>query len=410
NVMIDNKMSCKVDKCPSLAVTKDGYCSLHKQRIKNGWQHSESKERIENLLNQECCLEGCDEQEFEEGLCFEHFHEVLESGHPHFMPDEDQAYDPNTTPVGKCALKPCKEDAEEGRFCGKHAGQLRELKKDRAAYNEDIKSKIAAFKPKNVTLDEIDQEDETFQVRQHISRKSIHRLARSIRRSGLLHPPVLIELPGSKNKKKKYRIVSGFCRIQAHKFLSSSQPAFREFEARIIDRDRYSHEELMKIAYDENTKRDHISFLEKALYALHLKENEARKVPSIANIIDYSEDKTKRLFSAVKNAANEVLTALDREDITFKHVQKMISLDKEEQLYWLERIKKEGLSVEEFEKAKKKHEREEFDQGFNKFLEKPPKEVKFNSDTNRGPYQVTVDMKDRRTLELFYRDFVRKNL
>ncbi|MFB6307066.1 MAG: ParB/RepB/Spo0J family partition protein [Flavobacteriales bacterium] len=408
--MNNRNLSCKVERCPNLSKSKDGYCELHKKRLQNGWQHSESRDRIENLIGQQCCLSECDEQEFEEGLCFEHFHEVLESGHPHFLPDQEHAYDPNMTPAGKCAIKRCKSDASEGRFCEKHAEQLKELQNDRDAFNEDIESKIAAFKPVNVKLDEVDTEDETYQIRQHIGKKFIHKLVRSIRRNGLLHPPLLIELPGSKNKKKKYRIVSGFYRIKAHQLLSSSQPAFKNFEARIIDHNRYSHEELLKIAFDENTKRNHVSFLETALKAIHLKENEARKISSISTIMDYSEDMIKRLFSAIKNAADEVLKALEREEISFKHVRLLIRMDKDDQLYWLERIKKENLSVQQFEDAKKAFDSDKFDKGFHNFLKKPPKGVKFNTDTDRGPYQVTIDIRKRRTLERLYKDFVVKNL
>ncbi|MFB6305725.1 MAG: hypothetical protein ABEH43_01815, partial [Flavobacteriales bacterium] len=188
-------------------VQAKGLCQLHYQRQRRNKDHSKTINRLEKLMTSKCCLSGCPNHKFQHNLCYTHFHEVMDNGRPKWLPGEKKEYNPKKETSSRCIIKKCKETPEQGKICKDHTEELEEIHANRDAFNKDIEQKIRAFEVKEVSLDDVDFEDNTFKMRQHIEEEATQKLARSIREIGLLHLPVYMKVPG--RKKKPYRIVSG---------------------------------------------------------------------------------------------------------------------------------------------------------------------------------------------------------
>ncbi|MFB6305492.1 MAG: ParB/RepB/Spo0J family partition protein, partial [Flavobacteriales bacterium] len=382
-------------------------CNIHYQRSKrSNKEYSQKASHLEKLMTCDCCLSGCENRRFQHNLCYKHFHEVMEIGRPKWLPGETKEYDPKEETTSFCYIKNCPNTPEEGKICEKHIKELEEIRYNKDVFNKDIEQKIQAFDTKEVSLDEVDFEDETFKMRQYFDERFIQDLARSIREHGLFHPPVYVKVPN--RKKKTYRIVSGFCRTAAHRFLAISQPSFNKVEARIIKPESFSHTELLKLAFDENDKRYYISFLELALKAVQLRDQQAYKNHEIAEILDRKTSFINRLFPIVNKAHDDVLTALEDEKITAKHAGHIIGMDKEDQKYWLDKAIEEDMSALELKWAIKKKKSNQLSQSVDEFTKNPPKEIEFIGSIEQGDYQFKVDFKNRPLLEKFYKEFVAK--
>ncbi|MFB6305524.1 MAG: ParB/RepB/Spo0J family partition protein, partial [Flavobacteriales bacterium] len=401
----NSKKECKIEPCHR-PVRSNGYCKLHNDRVKQGWKLSKKLNHIENLMRRTCCIGECDNPRFSHNLCNTHFHQVMDKGRPEWLPGEKKKYDPEKDTSSRCIIKQCKRTPKKGKICKQCTKELESLHKSRDAFKEDNEQKIGAFEVKEISLDEVDFEDETFKMRQQIDDWFLQELARSIRDVGLLHLPVYMKVPS--RKKKPYRIVSGFCRTAAHKFLSSSQPSFNKVEARIIDAESFSHTELLKLAYEENDKRNYVSFLEIALKAVKLKEKQAFSNSDIGEVLDKSTNQVNRLFSVIKNAHEDVLTAVDNETISFGHAKIIISMKKADQKYWLDRIIDEKLSVKDLEEAIEEQKSAEYKESFDNFRENPPEGIEFEGSTEHGQFRLNIDFNNNWLLEKFYKEFVRK--
>ncbi|MFB6305798.1 MAG: ParB/RepB/Spo0J family partition protein [Flavobacteriales bacterium] len=248
--------------------------------------------------------------------------------------------------------------------------------------------KFHAFKTTEVSLDEIAYEDETYKMRQDIDEGFVRRLAGSIRNYGLLHPPVL-----NKNENMdKYRIVSGYCRLAALNMLSDSQPKYGKVNVLIINDNDFSHLEMLKLAHEENHKRNFITYLEKALKASELRNEHALSNKEIAGVMDISKKGVERLLNLVNKTHKDVKRALHEGKIGFKHTQILISLEKTDQKKMLKRVIEEKLSADKLNELLKERKEDANKKEFQDFLENPPEGIDIKK-VGRGEYEVISNIK-----------------
>jgi ParB family chromosome partitioning protein len=389
--------SCKIPSCIR-SVYAHELCKLHYTRQQRGTDLQKEVEWLEQLLTHRCGLKKCHRPVFLQGLCFHHFHQTMEAGLPEVLTDLLQEKSP------RCQLKNCRKRGNDHGFCPTHAEQLRHLQSDKDLFDDAITEKTNSYTVREITLDQVDFDDTTYRMRQVIERSFVEDLARSIRKVGLLHAPILEEKPGG-----QYRIISGFCRCTALQLLAQSQPEYRQFKARIIDPDCFSHLELLKIAFEENDKRNYVNHLEKALKATQLKHRQTLTNREVAEVMDVTPRRVSELLSLVKRGHEQVLEALRDEDITFYHAQELLKIDKAKQPKWLQKVRDHNWSINQLRHALKERQQEKVETGIRDLLHNEIEGIEFEgSSTKRGPYPVKIEIRDRHTLRQFYRAFVRE--
>lgn len=180
-----------------------------------------------------------------------------------------------------------------------------------------------------------------FQPRTNFDPAALEELKKSILINGLIQPITVRRIQGN-----RYQLISGERRLRAFKDIG-----YKEIPAYIIKVD--SDEVLLALALIENIQREHLNPIEVAkaykrlIDECHLTQEEiADKVgkdrTTIANTI--------RLL----RLPDRIQEALIREEISMGHARALISLpDEQLQLFALEKILKDGLSVRKVEQLAK---------------------------------------------------------
>lgn len=180
-----------------------------------------------------------------------------------------------------------------------------------------------------------------FQPRTNFDAAALEELKKSILINGLIQPITVRRVQGN-----RYQLISGERRLRAVKAIG-----YKEIPAYIIKVD--SDEILLALALIENIQREHLNPIEVAkayrrlIEECHLTQEEiAEKVgkdrTTIANTI--------RLLKLPERIQH----ALVKEEISMGHARALISLPTEQlQLFALDKILKEGLSVRKVEQLAK---------------------------------------------------------
>lgn len=180
-----------------------------------------------------------------------------------------------------------------------------------------------------------------FQPRTNFDVAALEELKKSILINGLIQPITVRRIQGN-----RYQLISGERRLRAFKDIG-----YKEIPAYIIKVD--SDEILLALALIENIQREHLNPIEVAkaykrlIEECHLTQEEiAEKVgkdrTTIANTI--------RLLKLPE----KIQDALIKEEISMGHARALISLpDEQLQLFALEKILKDGLSVRKVEQLAK---------------------------------------------------------
>ena len=146
------------------------------------------------------------------------------------------------------------------------------------------------YKPASISLEDIDVDDTGFKI---TSRSSVEDILPSITDHGIINPPILLE------KIHSYIIITGFRRINACIHLN-----IKEIDARIIDTDKTSPLEIVKIAICDNTMQRPLNLVEEA-HALNLLSghiNDAKKLSMIAGSLGLPDNET--LIGKIKRISN----------------------------------------------------------------------------------------------------------
>ena len=184
-----------------------------------------------------------------------------------------------------------------------------------------------------LTLSIHDVEPNRNQPRKQFDEDAIEELADSIKQYGVIQPLIV------QKKDKYYEIIAGERRWRACK-----KAGLKEVPVIIKN---YDEKETLKISLIENLQREDLNPIEEAESYQHLIDKGAtheeiaqfmgKSRPYISNMV-----RLLHLSPAVKDA-------IKNEKISQGHARILVPLKEDLQIYWLERILKEGLSVRSLE-------------------------------------------------------------
>ena len=173
-----------------------------------------------------------------------------------------------------------------------------------------------------------------FQPRQTFVKEKLEELAASIKENGLIQPIIVRKSPIV-----GYELLAGERRYRA-----AQMAGFKEIPAIIRE---LSDDDMIKQAIIENLQREDLNPIEEAESYQHLIDKGAtheeiaqfmgKSRPYISNMV-----RLLHLSPAVKDA-------IKNEKISQGHARILVPLKEDLQIYWLERILKEGLSVRSLE-------------------------------------------------------------
>jgi ParB/RepB/Spo0J family partition protein len=358
--------TCNVKSCNNTLYAR-GYCQKHYQQFRRNGNITDTLEMVYDILKGECTIEDCDRQLFLHGLCIEHYNEIAKNGVIEEIKEEDH-----------CKVKKCKQPLHKNGLCEGHYEDFNYVHECSTEIRKSIGKRIRQFEPREVKLEEIDEADDTFRIRQALDEDWVEKLASSIASDGLIHPVALRE------KENGYTIVAGFYRYAAHELLCTwGYDEFKTIDAKVVPQDAMSKEDLIKLAMDENFKRRYVSRLEKALKAKELSYRYSRS--QVADLMGTNRDNIKKYLSILNKAAKPVLEALYNRQITLNHAYELMALDKEKQVKWLHWILENDVSVKQLKEAKREKRQKRFRKSFQEHLKDPDYPIKKEG---RGTYVV----------------------
>lgn len=176
-----------------------------------------------------------------------------------------------------------------------------------------------------------------YQPRQHFEKEKLAELAQSIKENGIIQPLIV-----RKSAVVGYELMAGERRLRA------SQLAGLESVPVIIK--QLSDQDMMTQAIIENLQRHDLSPMEEAKAYQNLVDKGSTH-DMIAQAMGKSRSYISNTIRLLK-LPKPVVEALDQETISQAHARTLLSLAKtDQQILWLEKIIKEGLSVRQLEQA-----------------------------------------------------------
>lgn len=180
-----------------------------------------------------------------------------------------------------------------------------------------------------------------FQPRTNFDPAALEELKKSILINGLIQPITVRRIQGN-----RYQLISGERRLRAFKDIG-----YKEIPAYIIKVD--SDEVLLALALIENIQREHLNPIEVAKAYKRLIDECHLTQEEIADKVGKDRTTIANTIRLLK-LPDRIQEALIREEISMGHARALISLpDQQLQLFALEKILKDGLSVRKVEQLAK---------------------------------------------------------
>jgi ParB family chromosome partitioning protein len=180
-----------------------------------------------------------------------------------------------------------------------------------------------------------------FQPRTNFDVAALEELKKSILINGLIQPITVRRVQGN-----RYQLISGERRLRAFKDIG-----YKEIPAYIIKVD--SDEILLALALIENIQREHLNPIEVAKAYKRLMEECHLTQEEIAEKVGKDRTTIANTIRLLK-LPDRIQDALIKEEISMGHARALISLPTEQlQLYALDKILKDGLSVRKVEQLAK---------------------------------------------------------
>lgn len=215
------------------------------------------------------------------------------------------------------------------------------------------KSGVKAADLSNIKLDDGKQVDilakvavdlispNPFQPRINFDAAALEELKKSILINGLIQPITVRRVHGN-----RYQLISGERRLRAFKDIG-----YKEIPAYIIKVD--SDEILLALALIENIQREHLNPIEVAKAYKRLMEECHLTQEEIAEKVGKDRTTIANTIRLLK-LPERIQDALVKEEISMGHARALISLPTEQlQLFALDKILKDGLSVRKVEQLAK---------------------------------------------------------
>lgn len=178
-----------------------------------------------------------------------------------------------------------------------------------------------------------------FQPRKHFDQEKLLELAQSIRENGIIQPIIV-----RKSSLIGYELLAGERRLRA-----SQLAGLKEIPALVKE---LSDDQLMLQAIIENLQRSDLNPIEEAASYQKLIEKGLTH-DEIAQIMGKSRPYISNLLRLL-SLSNRTITAIETGEISQGHARLLIGLPESKQVYWIERIQQEQLSVRWLENALKK--------------------------------------------------------
>lgn len=180
-----------------------------------------------------------------------------------------------------------------------------------------------------------------FQPRTNFDVAALEELKKSILINGLIQPITVRRIQGN-----RYQLISGERRLRAFKDIG-----YKEIPAYIIKVD--SDEILLALALIENIQREHLNPIEVAKAYKRLMEECHLTQEEIAEKVGKDRTTIANTIRLLK-LPERIQDALVKEEISMGHARALISLPTEQlQLFALDKILKDGLSVRKVEQLAK---------------------------------------------------------
>lgn len=187
-----------------------------------------------------------------------------------------------------------------------------------------------------------------YQPRTVFNHQRIEELAHSIKAHGLLQPITLRPI-----EEGMYEIIAGERRFRALKYLG-----YEDTQAIV----KYlTDQESAAIALIENIQRENLSSIEEARAYKQLLAMDDITQKDLAESIGKSQSFIANKLRLLK-LSNDVITALEKDDITERHARALLILDNDTQCDVLKNIVKDNLTVKETELAVKNRQKVRIEQ------------------------------------------------
>ena len=173
-----------------------------------------------------------------------------------------------------------------------------------------------------------------FQPRKVFDQEKLEELAQSIKENGLIQPIIVRKSP-----------IIGFELLAGERRFRASKIAGLELVPAIIK--ELTDQEMMRQAIIENLQREDLNPIEEAISYQKLVDH-GYKHDQIAQFMGKSRPYISNMVRLL-HLSPAVKDAIKNEKISQGHARILVPLKEDLQIYWLERILKEGLSVRSLE-------------------------------------------------------------
>lgn len=162
------------------------------------------------------------------------------------------------------------------------------------------------------------RDDDHYQVRLSGGDSGLDALADSLRRDGLICPPLLLKSAGG------YRVIAGFRRVAA-----ARKAGLKEIESRVLE--RVGEGDALRLGATENLLRRDLSPLELALTIHRLSRNQGCSYADVTKRFGIRPKTIQRLVRIVEHASPSLRSALERGTLTYSQALPILRVPPEEQ-------------------------------------------------------------------------------
>jgi ParB family transcriptional regulator, chromosome partitioning protein len=218
-----------------------------------------------------------------------------------------------------------------GDYFGEDAVQLAEGEKIHVQIGQD---EIEHISLENVKLS-------PFQTRRMFDEEKINKLAQSIKKSGLIHPILVLKKSQSEDKPASYTLIAGERRLRALQHLGA------EFVLAVVKKEEnLSDSQHAMLTAMENLEREDLNPIELANTFIMLMQTQVLDEKALAEMLKVSIQYVKN-YIRLLSLPDQVQQAMIRGDIGEGHARHLVGLTEEKQLEMLDLILQKDLTARE---------------------------------------------------------------
>jgi ParB family transcriptional regulator, chromosome partitioning protein len=180
-----------------------------------------------------------------------------------------------------------------------------------------------------------------FQTRRVFDEEKINKLAQSIRKTGLIHPILVLKKSQSDDKPASYTLIAGERRLRALQHLGA------EFVLAVVKKEEHlSDAQHAMITAMENLEREDLNPVELANTFIMLMQTQVLDEKGLAEMLKVSLQYIKN-YIRLLSLPDQVQQALIRGDIGEGHARHLVGLTEDKQLEMLDLILQKDLTARE---------------------------------------------------------------